>query len=126
MKGRALFSVFAAFTFALAMVICAQAADKKPLKVGAIFSVTGPASWLGDPEKKTVLQIEESVNKAGGVNGFPLKVLVEDDEAQEPKAVNAAEKLISKENVLAIIGPSLSGTSLAIKPICEKAKIPLV
>lgn len=115
-----------AFGFVLATVLIAYGADKKPLKVGAIFSVTGKASWLGDPEKKTVLMITEEINKAGGVNGFPLEVIVEDDEGLEPKAVNATEKLINKESVLAIIGPSISGSSLAIKPICEKAKIPLV
>jgi branched-chain amino acid transport system substrate-binding protein len=115
-----------ALVFVLAMIAPVFGADKKPLKVGAIFSVTGKASWLGDPEKKTALMIVEEVNKAGGVNGFPLEVIVEDDEGLEPKAVNAAEKLINKENVLAIIGPSISGSSLAIKPICEKAKIPLV
>ena len=112
--------------FAVAMLTGVQAADKKPLKVGAIFSVTGKASWLGDPEKKTVMMIVDEVNKAGGVNGFPLEVMVEDDEGLEPKAVNAAEKLINKENVLAIVGPSVSGCSLAIKPICDNAKIPNV
>ncbi len=126
MKGRSVVVMAIALVFALAMMGGAQAADKKPLKVGAIFSVTGKASWLGDPEKKTTLMIVEEVNKAGGINGFPLEVLVEDDEGLEPKAVNAAEKLINKENVLAIIGPSVSGSSMAIKPICENAKVPLV
>jgi len=126
MKGRMFFAVLMALVFAVATVLGVSAADKKPLKVGAIFSVTGKASWLGDPEKKTVLMIVEDVNKAGGVNGFPLEVIVEDDEGLEPKAVNAAEKLINKDNALALIGPSVSGCSLAIKPICENAKIPNV
>lgn len=126
MKGRRVVLVLLALVLSGSLVVCGYAADKKPLKVGAIFSVTGKASWLGDPEKKTVLMIVDDVNKAGGINGYPLEVLVEDDEGLEPKAVNATEKLINKENVLAIIGPSISGASLAIKPICEKAKIPLV
>jgi branched-chain amino acid transport system substrate-binding protein len=126
MKRRLIFAVLMALIFATATVLGVSAAEKKPLKVGAIFSVTGKASWLGDPEKKTVLMIVEEVNKAGGVNGFPLEAIVEDDEGLEPKAVNAAEKLINKDNVLAIIGPSVSGCSLAIKPICENAKIPNV
>ncbi len=114
-------------SLALALGTSGYAQDKKPpLKIGAIFSVTGKASWLGDPEKKTTLMLVEALNKAGGVDGCPVEVIIEDDEGLEPKAVNAAEKLINKENVLAIIGPSLSGTSLAIKPICEKAQIPLV
>ncbi len=126
MKGRTILAIVTALVVALALAVVVQAQEKKPLKVGAIFAVTGKASWLGDPEKKTANMIVEEVNKAGGVNGFPLEVLVEDDEGVEAKAVNAAEKLISKENVLAIIGPSLSGSSLAIKPILEKGKVPLV
>lgn len=126
MKGRVVFGFLTTCAFIMAVLVCAHAADKKPLKVGAIFSVTGKASWLGDPEKKTVAMIQDQVNKTGGIDGYPLEVLVEDDETSDAKAVNAAEKLISKENVLAIIGPSISGSSLAIKPICEKAKIPLV
>jgi branched-chain amino acid transport system substrate-binding protein len=124
MMGRRIFFLLTALIFGLSALVCAHAADKKPLKVGAIFSVTGPAAWLGDPEKKTVQMIEEDINKAGGINGYPLKVLIEDDETQEAKAVNAVEKLIEENNVLAVIGPSISGSSLAVKPICEKDKVP--
>ena len=126
MKGRSILVIFLALIFVAGTLMGAEAADKKPLKLGAIFSVSGKASWLGDPEKKTILMIVDQVNKAGGVNGYPLEVIVEDDEGLEPKAVNGAEKLVNKENVLAILGPSLSGNSLAIKPIMEKAKVPLI
>lgn len=126
MKRRSVFAFLTSLAVVLMVVFCAQAADKKPLKVGAIFSVTGPASWLGDPEKKTVQMLVEEINKGGGVNGFPLEVLIEDDETQEAKAVNAVEKLINKDQVLAVIGPSVTGCSLAIKQICENGKIPLV
>jgi len=126
MKGRSILVLFLALIFVAGTLMCVEAADKKPLKLGAIFAVSGKASWLGDPEKKTVLMIVDQINKSGGVNGYPLEVIVEDDEGLEPKAVNAAEKLINKDNVLAILGPSLSGNSLAIKPIVEKAKVPLI
>lgn len=126
MKRRTVLLTLLSLVLTASFLASGYAADKKPLKVGAIFSVTGKASWLGDPEKKTALMIMDEVNKAGGINGHPLEVIVEDDEGLEPKAVNAVEKLISKENVLAIVGPSISGSSLAIKPICEKAKVPLV
>lgn len=126
MKGRSFLVVILAMVFAIAMVVCGQAADKKALKIGAVLSVTGKASFLGDPEKKTVLMIQEEVNKAGGINGFPIEVIVEDDEGKEPKTVNITEKFINKDKVLAIIGPSRSGNTLAIKEICQKAEVPLV
>ncbi len=126
MKGRRFLVLLTVLIFGLSGLVCAYAANKKPLKIGAIFSVTGGAAWLGDPEQKTVQMLVEDINKAGGVNGYPLQVLIEDDETQEAKAVNAVEKLIDKDNVLAIIGPSISGSSLAVKPICEKDKVPNV
>ncbi|MGB6068774.1 MAG: ABC transporter substrate-binding protein [Desulfomonilaceae bacterium] len=126
MKGRRFLVLLTVLIFGLSSLVCAHAANKKPIKIGAIFSVTGPAAWLGDPEKKTVQMIVEDINKSGGVNGYPLEVLIEDDETQEAKAVNAVEKLIDKDNVLAVIGPSISGSSLAVKPICEKDEVPNV
>ncbi|MBM3299003.1 MAG: ABC transporter substrate-binding protein [Deltaproteobacteria bacterium] len=127
MERRAIIALLMALVLAVGMLTCALAQEKKkPLVVGAILSVTGPAAWLGDPEKKTVQMIVDGINKAGGINGYPLEVLIEDDETLEAKAVNAVEKLINKENVLAVFGPSISGSSMAVKPICEKAKVPLV
>ncbi len=126
MKKRSIVALLITVVFSFGLAAGALCAEKKPLVVGAIFSVSGPASWLGDPEKKTTEMIEAQVNAAGGINGFPVKFIVEDDEGKEPKSVAGAEKLISKDQVLAIVGPSLSGTTMSIKDICEKNQIPLV
>lgn len=102
---------------------------KKPLvtyKVGALLSVTGPAAWLGTPERNTVRMIEEEINEAGGINGHPLEVIVEDTVGDATRTVTAAKKLISKDEVLAIIGPSRSGTTMAVIPIVEEAEVPLI
>lgn len=95
-------------------------------KVGAVFSVTGRASFLGDPEKKTALMLQEQINKKGGVNGHHLKVIIYDDEGDATKCALAVRKLITRDKVCAIFGPSLSGLSLAVLPEAEKHKIPLV
>ncbi|MCD6521559.1 ABC transporter substrate-binding protein [Candidatus Calescamantes bacterium] len=95
-------------------------------RIGAVFAVTGPASWLGDPEKKTVEMLEEEINSQGGINGIPIRVIVEDTKGDETQTVNAVRKLITRDRVLAIIGPSRSGTTLAVIPIVEKYKVPLV
>lgn len=126
MRARTIFVIFLAAAFALGAVTCGLAQSKKPLKIGAVFSVTGPAAFLGDPEKKTVLMMQKQINAAGGVNGFPIEVIVEDDEGKEPKTVAAVEKLINKDMVLAVIGPSRSGNSMAIKEIMQKAEVPNV
>ena len=98
----------------------------EPIRIGAIFSVTGPASFLGEPERNTVKMLEESINKSGGVLGRNLEIVVYDDETDATKAVTAVDRLIKKDKVVAIVGPSISGSTLAIIPKVEEAKVPLV
>lgn len=111
-------------TFILIPVMEAYASEA--YKVGAVFSVTGRASFLGDPEKKTVVMLQEQINASGGINGHPLELIIYDDEGQPDKCLLAVRKLINQDKVCAIIGPSLSGFSLAVLPEAEKHKIPLV
>jgi branched-chain amino acid transport system substrate-binding protein len=100
----------------------AQAADKPPVKVGAIFSITGPASFLGAPEEKTAKMLVDKMNQAGGVNGHKIQLIVKDSGGSPEKAISFAKLLIDEEQVLAIIGPSTSGETMAIKNICQEGK----
>jgi len=104
----------------------ASGAEKEPYPVGAVFSVTGGTSFLGEPERNTVKMIEEWVNAAGGIQGHPLKVIVEDTKSDEAQAVLTVRKLLERDKVLAIIGPSTTGESMAVVPIMEKAQTPLI
>ena len=107
------------------------AAAQEPYRVGAIFSITGPGSSLGIPERDTALMLEAEINARGGVRGpdgarHPLKLVIYDDGSDETKAVLAAKKLIDEDRVVAIVGTTLSGTSLAILDTVQKAEVPLV
>src|SRR5208283_1498206 len=99
---------------------------KEPYKIGAVLSVTGAASFLGEPEKNTIIMLQEQINKAGGINGHPLEVIIEDSKSDETQAVLSAKKLLERDNVLAIIGPSTTGESMAIVPIMNNAKTPII
>ena len=103
----------------------AAAPAGEPIKVGCIFSVGGPGGPLGQPEQFAAQMVEKQVNDAGGISGRPLKLIIEDDNTEEAKAVLAAKKLIEQDKVCAIVGPTMSGTTLAIVVACEKAQIPL-
>jgi branched-chain amino acid transport system substrate-binding protein len=96
--------------------------EAAPIKVGAIFAVTGPASFLGAPEKKTAEMFVEKLNEAGGVNGHQIELIVCDSGGSTEKAISLARQLIDEDKVLAIIGPSTSGETLQIKDICEEGK----
>ena len=104
---------------------------QEPYKIGAIFSITGPGSSLGIPERDTAQMIEADVNARGGIKGpdgklHPIKIVIYDDASDETKAVLAAKKLIDEDKVAAIVGTTLSGTSLAILDTVQKGEVPLV
>ena len=103
-----------------------QAHAAEPIRIGAIFSVTGPASFLGEPERNTAKMLEEDLNAAGGLLGRKVEVIVYDDESDTTKAVTAVDRLLKRDRVVAVIGPSTSGSTLAIVPKIEEAKIPLI
>lgn len=99
---------------------------KESYKIGAVLSVTGAASFLGEPQKNTLLMLQEQINKAGGINGIPIEIIIEDSKSDETQAVLSVKKLIDKDKVLAIIGPSTTGESMAVIPIITQAKTPLI
>ncbi len=100
--------------------------DTKTVKIGAIFSITGPASFLGAPEEKTARMLVDKINASGGINGSKLELVVKDSAASPEKAVSFAKQLIEEEKVLAIIGPSTSGETMQIKSLCEENRMLLV
>jgi len=96
------------------------------IKVGAILAATGPASFLGGPEARTLEMLVEEVNAKGGINGNRIELIIKDSAASPEKAISFTKQLIEEEKVLAIIGPSTSGETMKIKNICEQAKTPLL
>ncbi|MCU0571456.1 MAG: ABC transporter substrate-binding protein [Syntrophobacteraceae bacterium] len=95
-------------------------------KIGGLFAVTGPNSFLGDPEKKSLQMAIDEINARGGIDGHRLEAVIRDTEGVPDKAVLAANELISSEKVVAIIGPSLTPTTLPLVPLVESNKIPLI
>ncbi len=102
------------------------APEGDPIKIGGIFATTGPAAALGQPEADTARMIEEMVNAEGGIDGRPLQIIIRDTKGDETEALKAIMELVEKEGVIAIAGPSRSGTTLGIIDAIEKAEVPLV
>lgn len=124
MKKHIFIFLGALIAFSFILPYTTFAADS--YKVGALFSVTGRTSFLGDPEKKTALMVAELINKAGGINGKKLELIIYDTEGDATKTMLFFKKLVNQDKVCAVIGPSLSGTSLAIVDEAKKLKTPLV
>lgn len=101
-------------------------AAKEPVKIGAILSLTGSYAGLGGPEKQAIELEVKRLNDAGGVNGRPIEVVVEDDATDPQKAVAAATKLIEQDKVVAILGATGTGGTMAIRNEAGRAGIPIV
>lgn len=112
-------------TTALFSFSCKKKAEDT-IKIGAILAVTGPASNLGAPESKTAQMLVDQINAAGGINGKEFQLIIKDSGGNPEKAISFAKQLIDEEKVFAIIGPSTSGETMAIKSICENAKTLLI
>ena len=122
--SRSIFRIIFALFFSLLTAGTVFAAPS--VKIGALFSVSGPASFLGEPERNTAEMMVAEINKAGGIKGRKLELIVYDTQGDATKAVQAANKLIKDDKVVAIIGPSTTGDSMAVIPVVEKAEIPLI
>ena len=107
-------------------LLAAPAVQAENIKIGAIFAVTGGASFLGGPEARSAEMIVDEINKAGGINGDKVELIIKDSGANPEKAISFAKQLIEEDKVLAIIGPSTSGETMKLKKIAEQGKTPLV
>ncbi len=116
--------VAAAVLSTLALASTAAAAEE--LKIGALLAVTGPAAFLGAPEARTLEMLADQANAKGGVAGHRVRLIVKDTGGSPEKAVSFARQLIDEEKVFAILGPSTSGETMAVKAIAEEGRTLLV
>jgi len=114
------------FVLVLSLLFATAAFANEPIRIGALFSVTGPASFLGEPERNTLEMLVKEANAKGGIKGHKIELVVYDTQGDATKAVQLATKLIKNDKVAVIIGPSTTGETMAVIPVVEKEKIPLI
>ncbi len=113
----------AAFVFlAAATLLAPRARAEEPIKIGALLAITGPASFLGAPEARTLEMLVDQTNAQGGIRGRKIKLVLKDTGASPEKAISFAKQLIEEEKVFAILGPTTSGETMAIKGLAEESK----
>jgi branched-chain amino acid transport system substrate-binding protein len=114
----------AAIAVAVLAVGAPQASAR--IKIGAVLSVTGPASFLGEPEKKTLEIYVDEINRKGGVNGEPLDLVIYDDGGDANNARTFATRLVEEDKIVAMVGGTTTGSTLAMIPVFEEAQIPFI
>ncbi|HBG19646.1 MAG TPA: branched-chain amino acid ABC transporter substrate-binding protein [Desulfobulbaceae bacterium] len=113
-------------TLAAACLMTAAPVWAENIKIGALLAVTGPASFLGGPEARTLEMLVEEANAKGGINGNKIELLVKDTAGNPEKAISLAKQLLEEDKVLAVVGPSSSGETMSVKKIFEDAQTPLL
>jgi branched-chain amino acid transport system substrate-binding protein len=119
-------SCLLALSLIVALAASPVGAAEEPIKIGAFFDLSGPASSIGTPTKLVAEMVVDRINKEGGINDRPLELEIGDTEADPTTALMVAKRLVEKENVVALIGPTRTGTGMAVKSYIEQKEIPII
>jgi len=131
---RKIASVLITLTLSIALLGCppksesgaAAGSEGGEILIGEYSSLSGSEATFGDSTHKGIILAVEEINAAGGVKGRKIKVITEDTQSKPEEAANAVTKLISQDNVVAIIGEVASSSSLAAAPIAQTNKVPMI
>lgn len=112
---------------ALVCMLLFSCAKKEDVVIlGEFGSLTGGTATFGKSTQKGIEMALEEVNKAGGIQGKPVRIVVEDDQSKPEEAATAVKKLVNQDRVLVVLGEVASSRSLAGAPICQEAKVPMI
>jgi branched-chain amino acid transport system substrate-binding protein len=109
----------------LVMAGCGEK-ESKTIKIGVVAPLTGAVAAYGEGARDGIMLAFDKINAAGGINDKKIEPIVEDNKGDQAETTNVINKLISKDKVVAIVGPVISGTSNVAGPICNKEKIPMI
>jgi branched-chain amino acid transport system substrate-binding protein len=126
MKKRTFLRGVVAIAAVSVLGLTGAAQAQAPIKIGSFLAVTGGASFLGDPEAKTLRLYVDQINKAGGINGRKLEAVIYDSAGDARQAVTFARRLIEEDKVDIIVGGSTTGETMAVVPLVEEAQIPFI
>jgi branched-chain amino acid transport system substrate-binding protein len=112
-------------TLGLLVAADAACAQDKLIKIGGLFAMSGPGSYFGVQDKQGIELAIEGLNKTG-VNGYKLEVQYEDSACSPLPATQAAKRLLDQYKPQVVLGEECSDATLAIMPLMEQAKVPLL
>lgn len=102
-----------------------KAVSKEPIKIGVIAPLTGDGAVYGEPARNVYQLAVDEINTAGGINGQPIALVIEDGKCNGKDGTNAAQKLINVDNVQVIIGGICSGETIPSASVAQEKKVVL-
>ena len=124
MNRRGLVAILALAGVATLGIGSASAQDKT-IKIGGLFPMSGPGAYFGAQDKQGIELALDELNKAG-VNGYKFAIQYEDSACSPLPASQAAKRLLDNYKPDVILGEECSDATLAIMPIIEQAKVPMI
>ena len=112
--------------FVLLTSIAGCAAKNNDIVIGEYGSMTGAEATFGTSVHNGIVMAMDEINTAGGIGGRKLRLISEDDQSKAEEAASAVSKLISADDVIAVLGEVASSNSLAAAPICQASKVPMI
>ena len=106
--------------------VALAAPEGAPIKVGVVLPLTGAQQKFGEIENNSFLMGVEEINAAGGVNGRPIELLIEDDKSKIDIGRSAAEKLILQDKVIVLTGGYSSDVTFAMAAVAQYRKVPFL
>lgn len=98
----------------------------KTIQFGAVYSITGAGGVYGPQSRDGAQLAVDQINSSGGINGAQINLTVEDDTSDKSVSAQKAQTLIQQNNVLALLGPTLSNSAVAVHPLAESLKVPIL
>lgn len=112
------------FVAAIALALSGAASAQETVKIGVVQPLTGPVAYDGNIYANTVKMLVEDMNAKGGVLGKKIELVIEDGACNPAQSVNAAEKLVVRDKVVALLGAFCSTSTAAMMEVARKHKVP--
>ncbi len=96
------------------------------ISIGVGVAQTSNVALLGQEQVAGAKIAEKYFNDKGGINGTPIRLVLQDTAGDEQGAINAFQSLINQGKVAGIVGPTLSQQAFSADPIADRAKVPVI
>jgi branched-chain amino acid transport system substrate-binding protein len=117
-------------TLVMTLAICtfglASGSKEGAISIGAVIPLTGELAKFGEMQRNSYRLAIDEINKAGGVNGRPIELFIEDDTGKPEVGRSAAEKLMTQDKIVLLTGGYSSSVTMGLAQLAQHRKTPYI